>query len=607
MAISSEITKATDKKRVTWNIIKRETGKSSDNMSEKNINIKLNNNQVESNSNKVANLFNDYFTNIAPSLVSNKNSSLDDSYQLLTANEKSIKNTIFMSPILRKEVQTAIQNIKNKKSAGVDEIPSSLLKRCSNYICHPLAEIFNLSICEGKFPNKMKTSIVIPLHKKGSKQDISNYRPISLLLSLSKIFEKLMAERIVNFANKYNIFSECQHGFRKGKTTDNATMSLITQITTSLDSKNKVLGMFCDLSKAFDCVNHEILLMKLQYYGIRGVTNTWIRSYLENRQQTVQVNNTKSNLNTVLLGVPQGSILGPLLFLFYINDLPKNVLNSKITMFADDTSAIVSAKTERDSESKAHAAMQELEKWFHANKLILNSDKSTSLSFSWIKSHDNQINPPLNRSTHLKFLGTIIDEQLTWNQHIKYLRKKLTTAYFALKKIAVLTNQQTVKIVYHAYFESVMRFGLIFWGNSKYAQKIFTLQKKAVRCITNSKRRHSAKPIFKTLDILPLPSLYIYECLSFVYKNNNSFTQNSDTHSHNTRGSTQISIHRHRTTKYEKQANFMCPTLFNKLSEKSKKIKPLSKFQYLLNSFLREHGLYKIKDFMDLDDNIDIT
>jgi hypothetical protein len=238
----------------------------------------------------------------------------------------------------------------------------------------------------GTFPTRLKYSIIKPLYKKEDRDNVANYRPISLLTAFSKVFEKIIYDRLIQHIETNNILTDEQFGFRTSSSTDKAFYKFIDGILNALNNRMMVGGIFCDLQKAFNCVNHSILLTKLEYYGITGTTHKLIKSYLEGRYQRVVLNNNSpdscSNWGEIKHGVPQGSILGPLLFLLYINDLPQITNeNSKIILYTDDTSLIIANPNPTNFKNNVNKIFQDINRWFDTNLLSLNFDKTHYMQF----------------------------------------------------------------------------------------------------------------------------------------------------------------------------------------------------------------------------------
>ena len=374
----------------------------------------------------------------------------------------------------------------------------------------------------GIFPDHLKMAVVRPLYKKGDKFEISNYRPISLIPTFAKIFEKAMYSRLSQHLQTNNILAPEQYTFMKDKSTENAAFRLTDSVLKSLNQKLCVGGMFCKLSKASDCVNHKILLTKLHFCGIQGITIDWFRSYLTNRKQKVEIKSPNSAHNLVsewgILkhGVPQVSILQALLFLVYINYLPlqKNSLAEPIS-FADDTSVRISNESFIDFSTSANQVLAHMTEWFSANKLVLNLEKTNIMKFVTINlpycaltvSYKNKC---IEEAVNVKFLGIQIDSHLTWRNHIDQIIPKLSIACYMVRQMYHICNNDMPRSIYFVYFHSIASYEIILWGTSSYSRKIFTLQKRIIRTMMGAHLSTSCREVLKKLEILTIPSIYIY-------------------------------------------------------------------------------------------------
>ena len=271
--------------------------------------------------------------------------------------------------------------IPQNKPHGLYSFPTLILRSAKHIISQPLFVLLKKSLEHGIYPTKLKVAEVIPIYKSDDPSDPSNYRPISLLSVFNRIFEKMMYYRLKSFLEKKNIFNDSQYGFREKRSTEHAILDIINQIENNMDNKMSC-GIFIDLKKAFDTVDHLILLQKLDHYGVRGVINNWFASYLLGRQQTTQIGvKNISKKEVILSGVPQGSVLGPLLFLVYINDISNSSDQLKFYLFADDTNLLYADKNLRALENKVNAELSKIYDWLIANKLSLNIKKSNFVIF----------------------------------------------------------------------------------------------------------------------------------------------------------------------------------------------------------------------------------
>ena len=283
------------------------------------------------------------------------------------------------------EIRSEILSIPNDKSYGLYSSPTNLLKLSSSIIAPVLSELLNMSIKSGSYPSKLKIGKITPIFKSDDESDANNYRPIPLLSNFNRIFEKIMCKRMTSYIEQHDLLYPSQYGFRKGHSTQHAMLDIINDIQASMNQRLLSCGVFIDLKKAFDTVYHEILLNKLNHYGFRGIINDWFSSYLNNRTQTTQVGQHISDKVIITCGVPQGSVLGPLLFLLYVNDIPKCSNKLWFYLFADDTNILYADKNVKALETTINIELGKFYVWLTANKLTLNIKKSNFISFILIK------------------------------------------------------------------------------------------------------------------------------------------------------------------------------------------------------------------------------
>jgi hypothetical protein len=301
--------------KLTWKLINEIIGSKgiSDNEI---IKIKLNEHEIHTKNDPItaSNTFNNFFTNIAKN-ITNKSPTLKKYHKI-----KNISfNEIFSNTIESSDILITLNSLKDDTAAGLDGVTVKILKHIGKYIVDPLAFIYNLSLKQCIFPDKLKIADIKPIFKSGDKTNMNNYRPISMLSNYSKIFEKIIKARLISFLEKNQLLSKNQFGFRPGLSTDNALYKVTQFLYSALDNSKKSLAIFLDIAKAFDTVDHDILLNVLPSFGINKCSLTWFKSYLTNRKQTVKINGINGNMYGIKYGVPQGSVLGPILFILYIN------------------------------------------------------------------------------------------------------------------------------------------------------------------------------------------------------------------------------------------------------------------------------------------------
>lgn len=561
--------------------------------------------EVSGNLNDVANDFNKYLTGVADSLLSVGNF---DSLNNPTVNIVRNCKTFFLTPVNVRELVEVVAGLKNTMSSGSDSVPTSLLKCCIYEISEPLCSIINNSFVQGKFPKQLKMAVVIPVYKKGDRSLLENYRPISLLSSFSKVFEMTMCHRIVHFFNACNLFSTSQNGYLKGKSIDTAMFSFTQFILNSLEERCIPLGIFLDLSRAYDCVNHEILLEKLERYGIRGSALHWLRSYLLNRTQTVSLQKDKiqyrSKPDTLKHGIPQGSIAGPLLFVIYINDLANTFEDPEdmIVNYADDTNMIVKSGYFTDLAIKASDSLCRITNWFNENKLTLNKEKTKLILFKTNQagfntpSTINICNQKLNLDSSTRFLGIEIDEFLRWSDHVEKVNNRLNSACYSIRVLKKYVELTTLKTVYFANCQSVIKFGILTWGSSPDWARIFVSQKNIIRTMLGLSYRQSCRGHFRSLKIFTVTALYIYECLIFLRKNMHIFEQCRQGINVNTRAK-DLKYPVHRLTLYERGTYYRCIKFYNKLPDNLKTMKSIREFKRYLGARLIELEPYSLDEY----------
>lgn len=360
-----------------------------------------------------------------------------------------------------------------------------------------------------------------------------------------------------------------------------------------------------DLSKAFDLINHNLLVEKLSKYGLRGKINDWIISYLSSRMQVVEVNGVKSETLNVNFGVPQGSVLGPLLFLFYVNDLP-NFFEDFLIMFADDNSYLCCKHTFSDVINSLQTSATHFSNYFKADKLFLNISKTIFIIFSprTYSYNTSQLiridGKSLEQVPTTKFLGIYIDNALSWEPHIDALAKKLSPVCYALYRLTQISNRSTVMSYYYAHFVSRASYGIMFWGRSCHFDRIFRLQKKAVRYIEGVSKYTSCRNIFKNLNILTLACTYILEIVLYVKKNINTFPFNNFNHTYNTRECNNLNTPLHNLSKYEESPRYMGVKLYNKIPSQIKDVSNEKLFKKEMFSYLCTNCFYSIEEFLDV-------
>ena len=494
---------------------------------------------------EVANEFNSHYVNITNKL---NLSNVAPDVTIKKANQN-----MFLFPTDENEISNIIKNLKNKKSTGWDNIPTNVIKAISQFITYPLCHIINKSFLTGVFPNELKKTIVKPVFKKNDTTIMDNYRPIAKLSNFSKIYEKLIAKRLNGFLQKFNVICKEQNGFIQGGNIDKLIFEAMGELNGAWNNSESAIALFLDLSKAFDCVDHKRLLTKMEAYGITGTALNLFESYLTNRFQCTEIStklngtllNIHSNWLPVTKGVPQGSVLGPILFVIYTNDFPQ-CINQKSFMFADDTTVVIRSNMNLDLSTEVDDVLLRIIEWFRLNGLAMNVGKTQAIKLGSYGGMGKEIQTTnfgtIQLSSNITFLGVVVDSKCNWESHIAALNKKISKNMYLIRQLRQNVSTKTVLNAYYSIIESVLRYGIIIWGNSPHIKKLFILQKRVVRTIAEIPPWTSCKPRFVEFKILTLVSIYILECITFYRKYPEYFTVRSEIHAHDTRTKNNLNI-----------------------------------------------------------------
>ena len=511
----------------TWKLISEIFNKG--NRSKNNITKLLHNGQEITNPCDMANEFNSFFANIGPILASKIVSDDKKPFQFFLTN--NVNTEFIFTPVDTEHVNKIIMSLKSKISFEHDDMTTKSLKILAPVLVKPLTLIINQSIITGIFPDDLKIAKVIPLHKKSDTTKMDNYRPVSLLPAISKIFEKVAHTQLYNYFRRNNLFYTGQYGFQDHHSTELAALELVDRLHDDLDKKKVPLTIYMDLSTAFDTLDHSILLYKLRYYGIKGSALSWFKSYLTSRYQYVEINGIKSSSLLLRTGVPQGSVLGPLLFLIYMNDIPNSSSVLKFILFADDTSLLDTINlsiSPDDHNSVVQVLNTELSKiydWLAVNKLSLNISKTKFMIFH----HPNKPIPQnlqikinetcIERVSEFCFLGLVINEHLTWKNHVDTISNKISKYTGILNRLKHFLPRNILRTLYCSLIQSQLNYCVLVWGFDN--KRIERVQKKSVRVITCSRYNEHTEPLFKSLRLLKINDLFELNILKFHYKMQN--------------------------------------------------------------------------------------
>lgn len=535
----------------------------------------------------------------------------DCKIQLCNKDDESINCSMFIPEAKCKDIQNIIKKMSCNKSPGIDNVRMIDIRNSNETILKIITKLINLSLKEGIIPKEMKISIIKPIYKQGQRNEFSNYRPIAILSNLEKILERYISIHVKKFLTSQNIINEHQYGFQRGRSTSTLLENFTNFINSKLNNNKVIIALFIDYSKAFDTINHNILIEILENTGIRGKILNWFKNYLEDRCMKIKINNELSSSTEVKYGVPQGSILGPTLYTLYVNSIFKCIGNCEVYMFADDT-AMLSVHTNVE---RAQFNMQKdynnLLKWSHDKGLRINEKKTKLLCITTSKRnvkcvkilshtynclHNRNYDtgtcncPAIEEVKVIKYLGMWIDNRFTWNSHIDNLCKSLRGCLSQFYRLQYCVSIDVLRNVYYALVQSVIRYGLQCYGISAatHLKKIEILNKKIVKIIAKKQvgldhNEIEQDEIYKLTNILPINKLYIY---TMIVENYNKIEyKNIPDNVHNLR-LIKLRIPMAFNKYGEKQLKVIIPKLFNLIPTELRKIEQIGKLKYELRKWL---------------------
>lgn len=572
--------------------------------------------QVKGNEKKVANFFNNFFLEIPGKTIKDAygiNYQVD--YNMINTEDR--ETSWYFQKIDLADIEKAIHCIKKLKTSGKDGITLEMVKDNTDIFLPLLLHLFNFSIKHGYFPKILKESVVVPVYKRNDHRSIANYRPISLISTISKIFEHCIGEKLVDYLLKIDYFSKNQYGFQRNKSTLQALYSHINEIVTNLEKKRYTAALYLDLTRAFDLVNHKLLLLKLKKCGVSANMHRWFRTYLYNRLQFSRIDSFLSEGGIVDSGVPQGSVLGPLLFIIYINDLCQIDIVSLLIAFADDTSIVFSGSTIKELNTIAQNDIEKIFQWLKNNSLVLNLTKCNAVCYS--KNHDNTGTLSLTLRTqeindnsesykfdevdYTKYLGLILDNKLNWQNHINNLIVKLKQLNYMFYKIKKFLNKGVLRKIYLAFYQSKLLYGLPIWGGTfdYIIHPLKVVQNSTIRSLFGTSDNYSATKLYSQYELLPIPFLYQYIMLLYIIKNKNLFSLYL--FNRNTRNANLPLLFEQKffKTKNRNSMIYQAPIIYNNMLKTDDKFKDAiceERSIYTLKKIIKQNFLIKMKNLI---------
>lgn len=545
--------------------------------------ILINNDIIHTNENakQCANYFNDYFSKVGINIKNSIN--CDNRAHICNTQDVRMRDISMESfvPVNEIEILKYIKELRNNASPGLDTINTLNIKAIAQYIVQPLVHIINESFDKSIVPKVYKEAVITPIFKTGSKTDVTNYRPISVICNFAKILEKCIKHRLNLYLEDNNILNDKQYGFRNYVGTNDALLDYTSFIYNNLDSGKKVLTVFLDVKKAFDSVDHSNLLRELAYIGIQNKSLDWFKNYLDNRTQKVKINNILSISESIKCSVPQGTVLGPILFNVYMHRLFKNTVG-EVMVYADDTALSYIGNNWDEVHDKATRDLESVYKWFSSMSMALNMTKTNYMTFSYnevgqpmtsnilvhscIRNSDIECNCQcIKQVTQTKYLGVIIDNKMQWHHHVDKINKKMRYLNLTFYKLRYILKRQLLKTVYFALAQSVIQYAIIVWGGifKTTISPLMRSQNILLRIIMNKDSRYSTSMLYQEFEVMTLRQIYMYNISLFAIKNGHLWERVPETH--NLRNQPKVKELKTSKTSTQRHFIYLGPKIFNML------------------------------------------
>ena len=544
------------------------------------------NGKLTSDTTSIANAFCTFFSKVGSSLMTSPiiNYTWKTFNQSVYLRHVNRTNSVFrFSPVYTQDTLKILLATKASKATGPDQIPAKIIKDIAHEIAAPLTFLVNRSLQTGIFPTTEKIAKINPVYKSGEHSDIDNYRPISILNILSKVVERIAYNQLTDYLETNNLLNGNQFGFRRKRSTRDAVTKLTDHIRTNMDDSKVTGALFMDLRKAFDTVNHSCLLSKLPYYGICGKEISWFSSYLFHRSQVVTIDGVTSNSEFVTHGVPQGSILGPLLFVILINDLPLQSQNCKVLMYADDTVIYFSSKSIQEIEKCVNEDAERIHRWMTENCLILNPKKGKTefvLFASRVRNETATIivdNHVINQPDKYEYLGVLLDSHLNLNLYLQTIYKHASSRLSMLRKIRYQLSSTVAETIFNAMIQP-----LTFYCYPVYSRMSNTWMGKfesffnRAKSVVNSRKKW---PLFET-RLKRKIAVDVFKSIQGADKNY-VFIE----HGPKTRNKCMLRLPRIKLEAGRKTTFYQGASIFNSLSAKIRQEKSIVLFKNLVNEF----------------------